>query len=307
MGGFRHGNSVGVFLLAASLLPACAPQPGSPSLVTTTAPPSLTAPLSSSPLPLNEAAFTPSPFLARTPTPTPTLTLTPSPTFLPSPLCSPLDGYTLTELPQIESQPFIAPRPGKDDGHHGVDFAHWQYKDRVTLEGVAVQAVLPGEVAGFSVEKYPYGNMIMVETPFEFLSPEVIAAFQIQSGQSLYLLYAHLQAPSLFQPGESVDCGETIGKVGNSGASGNPHLHLETRVGPAGITFASMEYYKTTSTDEERANYESWRFSGEFILYDPWMLLKVRSAPSSVFSLPFFLSSLETEPTSQEILKPQKK
>ncbi|NUM44648.1 MAG: peptidoglycan DD-metalloendopeptidase family protein [Anaerolineales bacterium] len=241
------------------------------------------------PLPVVIPSETPRPTPTFFPIPQPSLTPTPSPvvfvpaspsatpTQIPHTLCSPLEGYTFAELPDIESQPFIAPRPGKDDGHHGVDFAHWQYKDRMTLEGVGVQSVLSGVVAASVPEKYPYGNMIIVETPVEFLSPEALAAFQIQPGQSLYLLYAHLKTPSPYQLGDPVTCGDLLGNVGNTGASGNPHLHLETRVGPAGATFASMEYYKTTSTDEERANYESWRFLGDFILFNPWTLLNLSS------------------------------
>lgn len=254
-------------------LSACFPQPTVPSPTETFAPtetPILTpspfplissTPVLLSPLPL----FTPSPLPSASPTP------------LSFQLCSPLKDYTFADLREIESQPFIAPRPGKDDGHHGVDFAHWQYKDRVTLEGVEVQSVLPGSVAGLVVEKYPYGNAIIIETGVEYLSPAVITTFQIQPGQSLYLLYAHLQAPAPFQMGDPIACGAGIGLVGNTGASGNPHLHLETRVGAAGATFASMEYYKTTSTNEERANYERWRFLGDFILFNPWELLNLAS------------------------------
>ena len=247
----------------------------------TTAPTPPTWTASPSPLPVT---LTPSPLpLLASPTPlppsatplAPTLPASPTPTLIPLHLCSPLGGYTFAELPGIESQSFIPPRPGKDDGHHGVDFAHWQYKDRVSLEGADVQSVLSGGVAAVVSEKYPYGNMIIVETPYDQLPQALLAQYTLHSTQSLYLLYAHLKQPSPYKMGDPVACGEMIGIVGNTGASGNPHLHLETRIGPAGVTFASMEYYKTTSTDEERANYERWRFLGDFILYDPWILLNL--------------------------------
>ena len=229
----------------------------------------ISAIISSSPSP------SPTPFSSASPSP---FSLFPSsPTLTPSPipliLCSPLKGYTFDELPGIESQPFVPNHPGKDDGHQGVDFAHWQYKDKATLEGTEIQSVLPGIVAASTPDKYPYGNMIIVETPYSQLPESLIATFLLQPDQSLYLLYAHMRAPSPFALGAQVDCGEVIGIVGNTGASGNPHLHFETRTGVSGVTFESMEYYKTTSTPEERANYERWRFSGNFILFDPWIFL----------------------------------
>lgn len=269
----RRYNQIFWIFLGAFLLAACA----SPNSLI-----SPTAPLPNAPTPSPFLLFTPTPPPANTPTPSPLPLFTaiplpknsstPLPAF--SPLCSPLKDYTFAELHEIESQPFEPNRPGKDDGHQGVDFAHWQYKDRTTLEGVEIQAVLPGQVAASIPGKYPYGNMIIIETPREVLSPDVLATYAVQPTQSLYLLYAHMQAPSPFQIGDMIACGQTIGNVGNTGASGNPHLHLETRVGPAGVTFVSMEYYKTTSTDEERANYESWRFLGDFQLFNPWELLQ---------------------------------
>jgi len=236
-------------------------------------------PISSSPSPLPIFSFSPTPFSSASPSPFPLFTSSPTQTPYPTPfvLCSPLKDYPFDELPGIESQPFEPNHPGKDDGHQGVDFAHWQYKDKVSLEGTEIQSVLPGIVAASVPDKYPYGNLIIIETPHSHLPEVLTTAFLLQPDQSLYLLYAHMKAPSPFLLGDRVDCGETIGAVGNTGASGNPHLHFETRIGVSGVTFESMEYYKTTSTDEERANYESWRFLGDFILLDPWTLLRFGS------------------------------
>ncbi len=220
------------------------------------------APASSSPTPI----LTPSPIPPLSHSPTP-----PSPT--PVSPCTPLQGYTFAELPGITSRGFEAPHPGKDDGHHGIDIAHWQYKDRTTLEGVVVQAVLLGTVAASVEDKWPYGNMIIIETPAELLPTALIDAYQLIPGQSLYALYAHLLAPPAFTVGDAVVCAQPLGAVGNTGWSGNAHLHFETRVGPGGSTFASMAYYQTTTTEEERANYARWRFEGEFVAWDPALLL----------------------------------
>ena len=67
-------------------------------------------------------------------------------------------------------------------------------------------------------------------------------------------------------------CGQAIGSVGMSGNALNPHLHLEVRVGPAGIRLESMAHYDTSATAQEMANYCRWRVSGLFQLVDPMQL-----------------------------------
>ncbi len=192
-----------------------------------------------------------------------------------SSLCTPLEGYDFSELPEITSRGFLAPRPGKDDGHHGIDFAHWTYRDRETLEGVAIQSVLPGTVAAAVTDGWPYGNMVIIETGYSQIPAGVSAKFAFPESHSLYLLYAHMLAPPAVDLGEPVACGQAIGIVGNTGNSGNPHLHLETRTGPPDEAFAGMVYYTTLSSEEERQNYARWRFGGEFIPLDPMLLLAV--------------------------------
>ena len=290
-----------IWLLA---LTACTPSPAPVSSPPPTFIPHSPTPLLTSSPSHPFASFTPASTVS--PSPLPLFTPPSTPTSIPLHLCSPLGGYTFAELLGIESQPFIPPRPRKDDGHHGVDFAHWRYKDRASLEGAEVQSVLSGVVAASVIDKYPYGNMVIIETPYAQLSQYLITTYQLLPSQSLYLLYAHLKAPSPFQIGDPVTCGETIGAVGSTGASGNPHLHLETRTGPAGVTFASMEYYQTTSTPEERANYEQWCFLGDFILFDPWVLLELggSSFPFSSVSLPL-LSFRDTAQLSPKTSTPQ--
>ena len=50
----------------------------------------------------------------------------------------------------------------------------------------------------------------------------------IHHGQGLETLYAHL-SQVLVQPGEAVEAGVPIGRVGMSGAASGPHLHFELR------------------------------------------------------------------------------
>ena len=95
--------------------------------------------------------------------------------------------------------------------------------------------------------------------------------------RSLYYLYAHLNKLPVLKVGDAVTCGQVVGEVGTSGNSVNPHLHLETRLGPAGVTFSGLGYYDTRITEEERANYCIWRVSGWFQMFDPMTILSAET------------------------------
>ena len=210
-------------------------------------------------------------------------------------LCSPLQGVAWAELPEMISNPFHPPRAGSDDPHQAVDFADIGV-DGYALTGRGVQAVLQGRVAAVVLDRFPYGNAVLVETRVESLPAAwlealnlpgpaptlaVIPALTCPAGEpweydpekrSLYLLYAHLEAPPALEPGQEVGCGDLIGSVGMSGNALNPHLHLEVRVGPAGMRLESMAHYDTSATPQEMASYCEWRVSGLFQLVDPMLL-----------------------------------
>jgi murein DD-endopeptidase MepM/ murein hydrolase activator NlpD len=82
-----------------------------------------------------------------------------------------------------------------------------------------------------------------------------------------------MNEPPLVELGDIVSACQKVGEVGTSGNSFEPHLHLETRLGPAGRSFTSMGYYKADNTEEERANYVAWRTGGEFLHFDPISVL----------------------------------
>ena len=94
-----------------------------------------------------------------------------------------------------------------------------------------------------------------------------------ESSRSLYLFYAHLLDAPTFELAETVDCGQLLGKIGQSGNALNPHLHLEARVGPSGARFESMAHYSGGITEVEMRNYCAWRVSGVFQLLDPMRVL----------------------------------
>ncbi len=188
------------------------------------------------------------------------------------PACSPLAGHSIQELLEIISAPYDPPPPGKEERHHGVDFAYYRRGERESILGVEVQAVLPGRVAMSLADSFPYGNVVIIETPGEYLPVNLITSLEMSKGESLYILYAHLGQPPLVTAGEQVDICQLLGYVGKSGNAGVAHLHLEARLGPPGISFTGMAYYSTRVTPVEKGNYERWRTSGDFRHFDPLRL-----------------------------------
>ncbi len=232
---------------------------------------------------------------------------TPTPDYIDE-ICSPLYDITLEELttsPILMQQPFKEPPLGTEDGHTGVDFAFYRFKDYVGIEGLPIQAAIEGEVATVTNDRPPYGYTVIIETPLDEISPDLLAAMQLpekeatvepapkvncpstgeltftlsEDKRSLYTLYAHMMDVPNVQVGDHVDCGQIIGAVGNTGKgfSTNPHLHFETRVGPSGARFESMAYYTVQSTEAERYNYCIWRVTNLFQLFDPMTILSVQN------------------------------
>jgi murein DD-endopeptidase MepM/ murein hydrolase activator NlpD len=203
----------------------------------------------------------------------PSPTVQPEPPLSPFTICSPLVDTPLEDLPQIVADPYRPPPPGSELRHHGVDFAYFHRFDRAAIEGAGMQSVLKGQVAAAIVDSFPYGNMLIIETPGATLPASLAAHIQIAQGESLYVLYAHMERPPALRLGENVDACQSLGTVGKSGNAGGAHLHLETRLGPSGTRFASMGYYKAWASEEQRANYLLWRTSGTYRHFDPMTVL----------------------------------
>ena len=221
-------------------------------------------------MPITVAPPTPEPGETSIPS-TPTITPSPTPAFQ---ICSPLGMHPLSELPLIISDPYKPPPPNKpEERHHGVDFSYWHYGERDSMQGEPVQAILPGEVAAVLNDRYPYGNMLLIETARDDFPAAMIARLRIPEGESVYHLYAHLLNPPNFAISDKIEICQPLGEVGESGNTDIPHLHLETRLGPAGQVFESMLFYSTRATQEEMENYVLWRTSGVFRHFDPMLLL----------------------------------
>jgi len=258
-------------------------------------------------LPMANGVQTPAPTLSL-PTrtdPSPTLTIPPAATITPVlSLCTPLQGIMLDQLPKAVVNPYRPPRLGSDDPHQGVDLADLYPGSQMARAGMPVQVVLDGRVAMVTSDRFPFGNTLLIETPLEKLPPDWLAKLQLPGPiptlapdspqrspltcpdgglkmtfnpdkRSLYLLYAHLKDQPDPKPGDPVTCGQVIGTIGKSGNALYPHLHLEIKVGPAGIRFSSMAHYDASATLEEMATYCTWSISGLFQLVDPLKLLSL--------------------------------
>ncbi len=221
-----------------------------------------------------------------TQTPEPTRTITRQATNEPLPstvtpeiaaiqkLCSPLEYVDLLDTPRVVSDGYHPPPMGSDARHQGVDLAYYHWKNGGALEGTRIQAVLGGVVAAAVADTFPFGNLVIVETPVEMLPLDQRAAFEIDEGKSLYLLYAHLgpNSPAV-QLGERVESCATLGYAGKTGNTEATHLHLETRVGPSGARFSEFSAFRESDSNEAKANYRLWRTSGTFLHFDPLRLL----------------------------------
>lgn len=219
------------------------------------------------------ATSIPEPISILTPT---TILATPPATPLPEvdQLCSPLAYVDLRDLPRMVSDGYHPPPKGSDARHQGVDLAYYHWKGQGPIEGTSVKSVLPGIVAVSEKDSYPFGNVAVIETPRERLPEAIRQELEIDEGYSLYVLYAHMKegSPLVALGEEVVEC-EPVGYVGKTGNTQAAHLHLETRVGPAGLRLDGFSLYIETATEQEKKNYRLWSISGEYLSFDPMRLL----------------------------------
>ena len=159
-----------------------------------------------------------------------------------------------------------------DGGHHGLDIG-FVLRGKQRFLGTPVLAALEGKVASIIHNRPPYGNMVMLETSFDHIPPKIIADHNIAVGESIYIVYGHLQNLQPINVGDVVKCGHQIAEAGLTGITSGPHLHFETRWGPANAVFPLMGAYRGDITPEEMYYYKIWRMSHSFQLFNPIELL----------------------------------
>lgn len=197
-------------------------------------------------------------------------------------LCTPLDGHPLEILPDIVSDPYNPPLNNQDGRHMGVDFSYYTWGERDTIKGVPVHSIFPGVVAGvFAQDTIPYGYAVIVESTLEQAPLERFSELGITTGESVYVMYAHMDQPPQVIPDQEVACGELLGFVGQTGGESTPylipHLHVEMRLGPPGERFEEMGFYDTRLSELARQTYLRWRLSGTFRHFDPMLVLSIEN------------------------------
>lgn len=184
------------------------------------------------------------------------------------------------------------------DRHPAIDFSFYRYEDYTTFADFPIQSILPGKVILVEDNRFPYGYMVLIETPLSQIDPAFLPSipqptplppsiYTIEdrcpvegnkvtfetAAKSIYVLYAHLSSLPLVKNGDSISCGEQIGFAGKTGNAAEEHLHLEIRIGPSNALFKSIASYHSSTTPEERYNYCIWSISGVFQAVDPAILL----------------------------------
>ena len=111
--------------------------------------------------------------------------------------------------------------------HYGMDIAAARGDEVLAVESGKVVAAVNTKPDTY--EANSWGNYVKIQHEI--------------NGKKYYSLYAHLQQGSVtVSVGDSVSKGTIIGRVGTSGSSDGPHLHLEMNEGTRWTQ--SFEYYK---------------------------------------------------------------
>jgi hypothetical protein len=107
--------------------------------------------------------------------------------------------------------------------------------------GADVLAAAPGRIV--AVRDTVAENDPTVPLP-EFDFDSATGNFVVEDmGDGHFALYAHLQPGSVqVRPGERVQRGQTLGLVGNTGDSDEPHLHFQVMDGPVALAANGLPY-----------------------------------------------------------------
>jgi murein DD-endopeptidase MepM/ murein hydrolase activator NlpD len=125
----------------------------------------------------------------------------------------------------------------RDDGAANADWYAWDRPVRAPAAGVVVAAV--NDQPDYEVGRTRMDERLAMQNPMLLYGNHLI----LDHGGGEYSMLAHLRQGSVTaRPGMRVRRGETIGRVGYSGAVYTIHLHYELRRG-AGIDVDGLPSY----------------------------------------------------------------
>jgi hypothetical protein len=115
---------------------------------------------------------------------------------------------------------------------------------------------------------YGYGAMAIIEYAYADLSQadrDELAedGIDLQEGQSVYLMFAHLDPASVPADGSEMDAGGDMATIGNSGNSYGAHSHVEAAVNDSGLRPGdddnTAEFWWDTIVERARAGDQGGR------------------------------------------------
>ena len=147
----------------------------------------------------------------------------------------PLDAHTRAQwppsgawrMPVGDAYAIADERPPKPGLFFIVRSVEWQ-SFRPSHQG----ADLGSGMAGLPVRAAAAGLVVSAEDRGEYggYGTHVVLAHRLPGGALAYTVYAHLEIASIrVRPGQRVQAGQTLGRVGMTGHATGPHLHFEVR------------------------------------------------------------------------------
>jgi hypothetical protein len=98
---------------------------------------------------------------------------------------------------------------------------------------------------------YGYGAMIILEFPYSDIAQEELEELRkdgilIEDGESLYLMFAHLDpSESILDSGTDLLSGDVVATIGTSGNSSDKHAHVEAAVNESNLRLRSGQSITT--------------------------------------------------------------
>jgi murein DD-endopeptidase MepM/ murein hydrolase activator NlpD len=119
------------------------------------------------------------------------------------------------------------------DGHRNEDY-HAYGADLLAVADGTVAAAVDGRP-----NQTPNTPAVGIGSPKDYPGNHV----SLQLAPDVWAVYAHIQPGTVtVKPGEKVAKGQVIGKLGNSGNSGGPHLHFQLADGPELLNSSSLPF-----------------------------------------------------------------